>query len=735
MIRLNKPALALFLFLLALYLITYSADPHSSDGLAMVSTAESLARRGAWDVEQIRWMGLQQGTFGLDGLLYSRKGLGQPLLALPLAWLGLVTPGLGLLSTTMLFNSLITAFTGALVFWFVEKLGYGTKIGLGAGLIYGAGTMAWPYAKTFFSDTLAGTLLLITALALWQYRQSGQNRWAFAAGLSLAWAIATRYAEAVFLPVFGLLLLAYLWQQASAAGTRIAFRSLLIHPAIWAFGAPITVVGLALMGFNFSRYGNPLNTGYLPEESFSAVWWQGLAGQLISPGRGLLLYNPILLLTFWGVKPFFKHHRLESIGLAAIVLIHWLLYGKWFMWHGGFAWGARFMVATLPAWAILMAPALEKIINAKTQTAKFLLGGLAALSLLLQIPVLSVDFDLWQDRLTATGLPLFAPITFFSPIYSPLAQTWQFIRPENLDVAWAAGGKIGWGVLALLIANLIVAGLNLRHAFSPVAKNTGVLTLLSPLITLPAIIALLTYAHQSWPANLKQALAEVNRLPEAGLIYHDPQKTQPIADLYAGRGPELGLLAPEQNRLEAMIASTKAVWFLPTFHTDTEAYLLQRMGVAQNRQFGEQRLILLAQPDGPVQPVAVKLGEQITLQTAQLSAALRPHTPFAVTLTWQAHAQPPADYQIFIHLLNAAGETVAQTDGAPVNSSRPTGAWSGGETVIDPHALWVPELSPGPYTVIAGLYRPATGERLVTPNGADFVRLGEFTVKTVDRRL
>jgi hypothetical protein len=36
----------------------------------MFATAESLVRRGALDIEQLRWMDLQQGTFGLDGLLY-----------------------------------------------------------------------------------------------------------------------------------------------------------------------------------------------------------------------------------------------------------------------------------------------------------------------------------------------------------------------------------------------------------------------------------------------------------------------------------------------------------------------------------------------------------------------------------------------------------------------------------------------------------------------------------------
>ena len=42
---------------------------------------QALARRGAWDIDMIRWMGEQQGSFGPDGHLYSRKGIGTTLAA------------------------------------------------------------------------------------------------------------------------------------------------------------------------------------------------------------------------------------------------------------------------------------------------------------------------------------------------------------------------------------------------------------------------------------------------------------------------------------------------------------------------------------------------------------------------------------------------------------------------------------------------------------------------------
>jgi len=120
------------------------------------------------------------------------------------------------------------------------------------------------------------------------FEQSGRSRYALLGGLALAWAVATRYAEGVFLPVFGLLLLVYLRRRSKNNGPKAYLRP------VAAFAAPIAAVGLGLMSFNYARYGNPLNTGYLPQETFSAVWWQGIAGQLVSPGRGLLLYNPLL---------------------------------------------------------------------------------------------------------------------------------------------------------------------------------------------------------------------------------------------------------------------------------------------------------------------------------------------------------------------------------------------------------------------------------------------------------
>ncbi len=83
----RRVAFLLACFLFACYLLTYTGVLESSDGLSMFATTESIARRGEADANQLLWMGLQQGSFGPDGDLYSRKGVGMTLLAWPLVWL------------------------------------------------------------------------------------------------------------------------------------------------------------------------------------------------------------------------------------------------------------------------------------------------------------------------------------------------------------------------------------------------------------------------------------------------------------------------------------------------------------------------------------------------------------------------------------------------------------------------------------------------------------------------
>lgn len=82
-----------------------------------------------------------------------------------------------------------------------------------------------------------------------------------------------------------------------------------------------------------------------------------------------------------------------------------------------------------------------------------------------------------------------------------------------------------------------------------------------------------------------------------------------------------------------------------------------------------------------------------------------------ITLAWQAIAATAVDYTGFVHLLDAGGDLVAQTDRPP--AGYPTSDWRPGEIIIDHFRVDLPSnMSPGTYPLRTGFYDPATVARL-----------------------
>jgi hypothetical protein len=119
-------------------------------------------------------------------------------------------------------------------------------------------------------------------------------------------------------------------------------------------------------------------------------------------------------------------------------------------------------------------------------------------------------------------------------------------------------------------------------------------------------------------------------------------------------------------------------------------------------------------------PTSVNLGDQVKLMGyGPVSGGVRPGDEIFLTLYWRCTATPPVDYTVFVHLLGADGAPVAQADAPPLDGDYPTSVWPPGDILADPHRLQLPaDLLPGSYTIILGLYDPATGARLSVLNEA-----------------
>lgn len=102
----------------------------------------------------------------------------------------------------------------------------------------------------------------------------------------------------------------------------------------------------------------------------------------------------------------------------------------------------------------------------------------------------------------------------------------------------------------------------------------------------------------------------------------------------------------------------------------------------------------------------------------------------AVRLEWSADAPPGRAYKVFLHLLDGAGNVMAQRDGEPGGGARPTTGWAAGERITDNHGLLLPpDLPPGDYTLRLGLYDALDPTARLEVAGADGLSLATITVR------
>ncbi|MDM8520638.1 glycosyltransferase family 39 protein [Anaerolineales bacterium HSG6] len=126
------------------------------------------------------------------------------------------------------------------------------------------------------------------------------------------------------------------------------------------------------------------------------------------------------------------------------------------------------------------------------------------------------------------------------------------------------------------------------------------------------------------------------------------------------------------------------------------------------------------------------LGEQIQLLGYDSQHDCR-SSEIACTLEydfyWQAVQSPPADYTMFLHVRDAAGNVIAQKDQPPTAGVYPTGLWDTGEIIHDQLTLPLENLPLGDYEVLIGLYDFKTGQRLMVPESNDgIIRLEQFSI-------
>ncbi|MBI4770022.1 MAG: glycosyltransferase family 39 protein, partial [Chloroflexi bacterium] len=272
-------AAMLFAALMALYLFSFSGVPVTDDEQLFLSGAQSLANWGRLAAPQLYGNERTRGEFpGVEPLHPALAALA--LRAASLLPAGNVAAG-------FMLSGLYTALTGVCLFLLARRQGYAYRPALLAGLLFGAGTLAWPYARAFFRDTLAMLLLcaalLAHAIALSKQTSQRARRQAWVAlGILLPAGMLAKNTITLALPLFGLITL---W-RAAPGKARSGWRWRPIVAALLLL-AGLTLLSLLLpAGAALSR----LSSGYYRETLRillarpHTAFWPALFGALFSPG-------------------------------------------------------------------------------------------------------------------------------------------------------------------------------------------------------------------------------------------------------------------------------------------------------------------------------------------------------------------------------------------------------------------------------------------------------------------
>lgn len=473
--------------LLTVYTLSNSGRFHVVDEVSLFAVTESLGLRGQVDTNAVAWTqwvnspGEVLGAFGPEGDVYSKKGIGPALLALPwymlLKFVTRLNIAVGLVQSTLLWNGLITALVGAIVWLSAVRLGYDDRVGAILGLLYGLATIAWPYANQFFGEPVSALGLMIAFYGLLSWGVTLRARWAFVAGAGAALAILTVTAHVLLVGLLALYAVATTMLDAGGAQSDVGRtmpdhnrepagdRTSTLIKGLALFAAPGLVAAAALLWYNFARFGNPFETGYHfgAGEGFTTPVLDGLYGLLLSPYRGVFWFTPLFFASVAAFIPFIRRHRLEGIligGMSAVLLV---LYSVWWMWWAGFAWGPRFLVPMAPFGVLLLAPVVEGLVQRVAAAwrdepgwrqrlrapgvAGWLLIGLAAVSLVVQAASVTVNFVNYEILLRSLYPTDWSdPLAFGPPaqslgdlLDSPVAGQFNLMQlglAANTDLAW-----------------------------------------------------------------------------------------------------------------------------------------------------------------------------------------------------------------------------------------------------------------------------------------------------------
>jgi hypothetical protein len=416
-----------------------------------------------------RWQRFTGDKAFFQGNYYSDKAPGLAFFVLPLykliQWTGVTSLyGVGTLHLLVLLGcTLPFVVILSIAFLMVERV----EPGMGAPVVatLGLGTILLPFATLFFSHVFSACLGFVAYFLIdrehRRREEHGDGLWMIAlAGLLCGYALSTEYPLALLV---GLLAIYVAWRP-------VRIRALVV------FGAAIFVGLLPLFGYNWWAFGSPLHLSYesVAANSGGVLGMTGpsvaAAVRLLFANRGFMVMTPVFAAVLAGIVILWREgRRWDALVPIAVLLVYYVYDFSYYLPFGGAVPGPRFMLCTVPFWAVPLAAVYRK--------APFTTLALTVISIVMMlvstitISLLALTFPnrnwfhlLFQGWFTNFGEPGLTALYFVAAActFALLVYSLRRFRPSHRDLMAGLVAVVGWFVIMrtgplLLPAYLLVA--------------------------------------------------------------------------------------------------------------------------------------------------------------------------------------------------------------------------------------------------------------------------------------
>jgi hypothetical protein len=587
--------------LLAVYSLTFNGILRIDDEHILMARSQSLALWGDFAEPQVYGNARQQGLLELDEAAVQIEPL-QALISAPIYRLA-VELGLGGSQASLVLPIFLTIMTAAVIGLIVRVLGFASRTVIWCILLFGLGTMAWPYAMTFFRDVLTMFMssLVFLGWALWNMHHS---RWKpLAAGLIVVGILGAISSKNTGVLLLASLVLAFGYtlflSKNSGKSAWLPYGLGLFLLVVFAVWTQVELTG-ALARFDSSYY---LFLAEFFIRNIDPNTLLAFFGPFLSPTRSIFIFSPVLLLCIPSI-PLWRNRAWFAIPTIAygllIVIAQAFFYGL--EWAGILNWGLRFMLPVLPALVVLSAPLIEILLGEEKKWYRAVLPSLLVVGILVQIAGSVVDWREFNRFLSANNLGNGLQVLNWNPYYLAIPFHLQsLLQPSRWAISIVHNfHQQPWLSFITLFLGVVVMGFSSWIVLSRREKTSAQFKyfLLIGAFALPFLVLLSIRSDPRWgggnPAfpdslnylqsNLKPGEAVVfdsygselwlygmNHWSSVQEWYALPYKV-PTTNAVAAEGVEIG--QPSRKLFETLGMDSDYLWYLSSSDTPSDLVAL-----------------------------------------------------------------------------------------------------------------------------------------------------------------